>query len=154
MNRKNIIAAIWLIGLGILFMVDYIWPGILILIGLTMIVRATMGNEAAVIPPGMNPTDGSSRPKAEIIEPIDVTARTVAEKPEVTAYEPPEAGSGEPLPTVLASEGDRLYLAKQLPDLCPACNAPLRENAENLTWHGDNSVSCMFCGYRLTVKAD
>ncbi len=151
MNRKNIIAAIWLIGLGILFMVNYIWPGILILIGLTMIVRATMTDEATIIPPG---TSGvSTGPKAEIIEPIDVTARAVEEKPEVTAYDPPEAGSGEPLPAVLASEGDRLFLANQLPKLCPACNAPLRENAEKLTWHGDNSVSCMFCGYRMTVKA-
>ena len=154
MNRKNIIAAIWLIGLGILFMVNYVWPGILILIGLTMIVRATMGNEPSVITPGTNPANEVSRPKAEIIEPIDVTARRVDEPPVVTAYEPPEAGDGEPLPAVLATEGDRLFLAGKLPDLCPACNAPLRENAENLTWHGDNSVSCMFCGYRMTVKAD
>jgi hypothetical protein len=147
MNRKNIIAAIWLIGLGILFMVNYVWPGILILIGLTMIVRATMTDEAAIIPPG------TSQPKAEIIDPINVTAREVEDKPEVIAYEPPEAGSGEPLPAVLASEADRLFLGNQLPELCPACNAPLRENAGKLTWHGDNSVSCIFCGYRMTVKA-
>jgi hypothetical protein len=152
MNRKNIIAAIWLIGLGILFMVHYIWPGILILIGLTMIVRATMTDEATVIPPATS-GDRATQPKAEIIDPIDVTARPVEDKPEVTAYEPPEAGSGEPLPAVLASEADRLYLANQLPELCPACNAPMRENAGKLTWHGDNSVSCMFCGYRMTVKA-
>jgi len=152
MNRKNIIAAIWLIGLGILFMVNYVWPGILILIGLTMIVRATMPDEANVIPPG-TPADSAFRSKAEIIEPIDVTARPVEEKPAATAYEPPEAGDGEPLPAVLASEADRLVLAHQLPEMCPACNAPMRENAENLTWHGDNSVSCMFCGYRMTVNA-
>ncbi len=135
MNRKNIIAAIWLIGLGILFMVNYIWPGILILIGLTMIVRATMTDEPSIIPPGTS-GDSPARPKAEIIEPIDVTARAVEEKPEVTAYDPPEAGSGEPLPAVLASEADRIYLASQLPEQCPACNAPLRQNAEkfNLAW--------------------
>ncbi|HWR66764.1 MAG TPA: hypothetical protein VN364_11665 [Bellilinea sp.] len=154
MNRKNIIAAIWLIGLGILFMVNYVWPGILILIGLTMIVRATMGDEPSVIPPGTTPGDGSSRPQAEIIMPIDVTARAVDEKPEVIAYEPPVAGDGEPLPAVLATVGDQLFLAGKLPELCPACNAPLRENAEKLTWHGDNSVTCLFCGYRITVKAE
>lgn len=119
-----------------------------------MIVRATMGNESNVIPPGTNPEVGSTRPQPEIIMPIDVTARAVDEKPEVTTYEPPEAGDGEPLPAVLATVGDQLFLADKLPELCPACNAPLRENAEKLTWHGDNSVSCMFCGYRMTVNTD
>ena len=151
MNRKNIIAAVWLIGLGILFLVNYIWPGILILIGITMIIRATMQDEPTVIPPG---TPSTPRPMGEIIEPIDVTAKPDVVKAEVTPFEPPEAGSGEPLPAVLASEADRIYLAGQLPELCPACDAPLRANAEKLTWHGDNSVSCMFCGFRMTVKAD
>ncbi len=51
MNRKNVIAAVWLIGLGILFMIGYIWPGILILIGITMIVNATKREEQTVTPP-------------------------------------------------------------------------------------------------------
>ena len=51
MNRKNVIAAVWLIGLGLLFMVDYIWPGILILIGITMIVNTTMRDEPTIMPP-------------------------------------------------------------------------------------------------------
>lgn len=149
MTRKNLNAAIWLIGLGILFLVRNIWPGILILIGLTMIVNVLIKDEAQVIPPTTVP---EQRPPADVVDGVEVTP-----KPEKTAetmpYDPPEAG-GEPLPAVLATEGERLFLASQLPDKCPACNAPMKPNAEKLKWNPDNSVECMFCGYRLTIKTE
>jgi len=150
MNRKNIIAAIWLIGLGILFLLNYIWPGILILIGLTMIVNATMREEHPVIPP---PGPSAAAPAPEkVVEGVEVTPSV--EKPvEAVPYDPPEAG-GEPLPEVLAPEADRLYLSSHLPENCPACNAPMRANAEKLKWNADHSVECMFCGFRLTLKTD
>lgn len=147
MTRKNINAAIWLIGLGILFLVHYVWPGILILIGLTMIVNAMVKDETPVVPP---PT--IQRPPANVVEGVEVAPKT--DKPvEAVPYEPPEAG-GEPLPAVLAPEGERLFLSSKLPEACPACDAPLRANAEKLKWNPDNSVECMFCGYRLTIQSD
>ncbi len=161
MNRKNVIAAVWLIGLGILFMVDYIWPGILILIGITMIVNATMRGEPTVMPPttpqsplrqaqGTAPSTAAEPVEANFIEAIPYEPPTV--EPVATSTSSMTAAVGEPLPAILASEADRLYLSSQLPEKCPACDAPLRANAEKLAWHSDNSVSCMFCGYRMTVK--
>jgi hypothetical protein len=163
MNRKNVIAAVWLIGLGILFMVDYIWPGILILIGITMIVNATMRGEPTVMPPpttpqsplrqtqGTAPSTAAEPVEANFIEAIPYEPPTA--EPVATSTSSMTAAAGEPLPAILASEADRLYLSSQLPEKCPACDAPLRANAKKLAWHSDNSVSCMFCGYRMTVKA-
>ncbi len=179
MNRKNVIAAVWLIGLGLLFMVDYIWPGILILIGITMIVNATMREEPTVMPPTDTLRQAQGTATSPMVEPVDAPLAEPAEAPLATPYEPPSAepvatlrqaqgtastssgqassataASNEPLPAVLASAAERLYLASLLPENCPACNAPLRTNAEKLAWHADNSVSCMFCGYRMTVKTE
>jgi len=173
MNRKNVIAAVWLIGLGILFLIGYIWPGILILIGITMIVNTTMRDEPTIMPPTATLRQAQGTATSPIVEPVDaplaepVEAMVVGTSTSsvITPYEPPSAdpveaptssviaAPGEPLPAVLASAADRLYLASQLPEKCPACDAPMRANAEKLEWHEDNSVSCMFCSYRLTVKA-
>ena len=173
MNRKNVIAAVWLIGLGILFLIGYIWPGILILIGITMIVNTTMRDEPTIMPPTTTLRQAQGTATSPMVEPADappaepVEARVVGTSTSSVAapYEPPSAESGdastssataapgEPLPAVLASAADRLYLASQLPEKCPACDAPMRANAEKLEWHEDNSVSCTFCGYRLMVKA-
>ncbi|MFA5837436.1 MAG: hypothetical protein WC837_10835 [Bellilinea sp.] len=100
-----------------------------------------------------------------MIEPVEARVADPSTSSVTTPYEPPSAepvdastssataAPNEPLPAILASAADRLYLASLLPENCPACNAPLRANAEKLEWHEDNSVSCMFCSYRLTVKA-
>lgn len=148
MNRKNVIAAVWLIGLGLLFMVNYIWPGILILIGITMIVNATMHEEPTVMPPTDDTLRQAQRTAPNpLAEPVEAR---VADPSTSTAT----AALGESLPAVLASEAERLYLASKLPENCPACGAPMRANAKKLTWHEDNSLSCGFCGYRLTIKTD
>lgn len=147
MNRKNVIAAVWLIGLGLLFMVNYIWPGILILIGITMIVNATMHEEPTVMPPTGTLRQAQGTALDPLAEPVEAR---VADPSTSTAT----AALGESLPAVLASEAERLYLASKLPENCPACGAPMRANAKKLTWHEDNSLSCGFCGYRLTIKTD
>lgn len=131
MERKNVQAAIWLIGLGILFWVGYIWPGILILIGLSMIVSVYMKEETPPVQPPAAAAPPESSPKP-------------AEQPEAPA-------AGETLPAILAPEGERLFLASRLPEKCPACDAPMRVNAEKLTWHEDKSFACLFCGYRVSV---
>lgn len=131
MERRNVLAAIWLIGLGILFWVGYIWPGILILIGFSMIVSVYMKEEPAM-----------PRPPAAAAPPEPIEA------PEAKLAEP---AVEESLPAVLAPEGERLYLANRLPEKCPACDAPMKANAEKLMWHEDKSFACMFCGYRVSV---
>jgi hypothetical protein len=37
--KGNVIAFIWLIGLGILILLDFFWPGILVVIGISMVAR-------------------------------------------------------------------------------------------------------------------
>lgn len=130
MERKNVLAAIWLIGLGILFLFGNIWPGILILIGLSMIVSAYLKDE-----PVKTPVD-----PAAPVEPV-----VMVEEESV------EPAGDESLPAVLAPEGERLYLASRLPEKCPACDAPMKANGEKLVWHEDKSFACMFCGYRVSV---
>ena len=147
MNRKNVIAAVWLIGLGLLFMVNYIWPGILILIGITMIVNATMHEEPTVMPPTDTLRQAQGKALDPLAEPVEARVAEPSTSTTTTAL-------GESLPAVLASEAERLYLASKLPENCPACGAPMRANAKKLTWHEDNSLSCGFCGYRLTIKTD
>ncbi|MHB1120954.1 MAG: hypothetical protein ACYC11_12940 [Bellilinea sp.] len=138
MNRKNALAGLWLIGLGILFLVDFFWPGILILIGLSMIISAYMKDE-----PGSLPPSKTAAPVAPAVpeEPLTVE---VEEKVVGAAVE-------APLPAVLAGEGERLYLTSRLPEKCPACDAPMKANAEKMARDGDGTVECLFCGYRLTV---
>lgn len=171
MNRKNVIAAVWLIGLGLLFMVNYIWPGILILIGITMIVNATMHEEPTVMPPTDDTLRQAQRTAPDpLAEPVEARDAGTLRQAQGTALDPlaepvearvadpststATAALGESLPAVLASEAERLYLVSKLPENCPACGAPMRANAKKLTWHEDNSLSCGFCDYRLTIKTD
>lgn len=147
MNRKNVIAAVWLIGLGLLFMVNYIWPGILILIGIAMIVNATMHEEPTVMPPTDTLRQAQRTAPDPLAEPVEARVADPSTSTTTTAL-------AESLPAVLASEAERLYLVSKLPENCPACGAPMRANAKKLTWHEDNSLSCGFCGYRLTIKTD
>lgn len=138
MNRKNALAGLWLIGLGILFLVDFFWPGILILIGLSMIISAYVKDEDRPLQP--------SAPAAPV-------APAAPEEPLTAAVEEnvAETAAEEPLPAVLAGEGERLYLTSRLPEKCPACDAPMKAVAEKMTRDVDGTVECLFCGYRLTV---
>lgn len=66
-------SAIWLIGLGILFFWGHWWPGILVLIGLTMIVealfRAPMRQWPQNSPPPASPV---SPPAAPVPAPVQI----------------------------------------------------------------------------------
>jgi len=135
MNRKNYMAAIWLIGLGILFLIDRIWPGILILIGLSMLVGVLFPQEAKSAAPAA-PPEKSAVP----VPPVDIVEGQTVE----TAHE-------ETLPPTLAGEGNRLYFASRLPEKCPACDAPMKINAEKMEFNDDQSTNCIFCGYRLEL---
>lgn len=138
MDRKNLLVGIWLIGLGILFLVGHVWPGILILIGISMIVSAYMKDESVPTPTG---TPAAPPPAAATEE---HSAADAAEEGVVEA-------AVEPLPDILAPEAEKLYLASRLPEKCPACNAPMKAMAEKMSIHEDQTAACLFCGYRLKV---
>lgn len=138
MNRKNVLAAVWLIGLGVLFLFDLFWPGILILIGISLIVTNFMPEETNSAVPQEKPsvTKGAA------------TAESVVEGTVVEPASPAET----PLPPALTSEADRLYLASRLPERCPACDAPMKANAAQMELQEDGSAACLFCGYRLAPE--
>lgn len=138
MNRKNVLAAVWLIGLGVFLLFDLVWPGILILIGISLIVTNFMPEETGSAPPQENPPVARGA----------ATAESVVEGAVVEPASPAET----PLPPALTSEADRLYLASRLPEKCPACDAPMQANAAQMKLQEDGSTVCLFCGYRLELE--
>lgn len=131
MNRRDVIGGIWLIGLGILFLFDFFWPGVLILAGLSMIVTALMPPVKREMPP--------VAPPAKV---VDVQAK---EEPQ------PAPAQGEPLPPSLAEKADLLYRQSLLPETCPSCGAPVKQNADKVTWQNDETAACPFCSARISV---
>lgn len=132
MTRRNLIAGIWLIGLGLLFLVDFFWPGVLILIGLTMIVTALMPPEKREMPPVVPP-----------VAPI----RAAASEP------PPAPVKEEPLPPVLAARAEQLYNQSLLPETCPACGGPIKQNAARVVWEDGATAVCPFCASKVKVSS-
>ena len=130
MNRKNLMAGIWLIGLGILFLLDIVWPGILILIGLSMLVPALLPAEQ---PPAAPP-------------PVPVPPPPVQTEPL------PADETAHPLPDVLAADAEQYYRASLLPETCPMCGAPVRANADKVAWPAEGQPVCPFCARSLPVK--
>lgn len=88
--------AIWLIGLGVLFFTGRWWPGILIVIGVSMVVGALV--RRLELPDAPPPPLASPPPPA-----------------------PAPAGPAAPIHTVPPAPRPR-----RLPDQCPYCGAPPR----------------------------
>lgn len=131
MDRKGVIAGIWLIGLGILFLFNFIWPGILILIGLSMVATAVM-----------------PAPKREMPAIPAAPAPPASEQPPA---EKPSEGLIEPLPPVLAEKADMIYKQSLLPETCPACGGPVKQNAAQVVWNDEHTAVCPFCAAKLKV---
>jgi len=127
-SLKNLRSAIWLIGLGVLFLFNLFWPGILILIGLSIIIEA-------VLPPAEDDNLAVSSPVEAPVE--------TPESQEIM----PEDGLSDPVPPPL---DEVLHLAAdRLPKECPACGGPVRENASVVKTAGMGQVVCPFCGRKI-----
>lgn len=90
--------AIWLIGLGILALTHAWWPGILLVIGVSMVAGALIRS----VDPGPPPPP----PPPPIFQPP-----------------PPRFEPAEPAPPPPPPPSER---PRHLPDLCPNCGAPPR----------------------------
>lgn len=121
--------AIWMIGLGFLMLFGHFWPGIIILIGLSMIMSAfwrgasqqTFDNPE---PPTIPPARPISTPPAPPVSPMPFTS-----------------------PAPVASTVHRTDL---LPATCPHCGGPVRAN--DVKWMGTQSAACAYCGSTLPMK--
>ena len=117
--------AIWMIGLAVLFFSGRWWPGILILVGISLLFSAfTKESEASPLPDNM-----FEQPPSPPAAPVILTQPA-------------------PMPTpVQFSTGPRADL---LPGNCPRCGAPVRGN--EIKWTGTHSATCTYCGSTLPLN--
>lgn len=122
-------SAVWLIGLGVLFLTGWWWPGILILVGLSLLVGALVRESA---PLTGAPAESERLPEAATAAPPPAAPPTpfVTATTELAAP-PPEAAPAKPL---------------RLPDICPYCSAPPRTLPAR---DPANPYVCPFCGANL-----
>jgi hypothetical protein len=156
MNRRNlrtagsINAGIWLIGLGILWLTNTWWPGILILIGLSMLAQSIIYRQARQ-PAVM----ADAPPAAPVVEPEEMQFEPeVKEDPRVSTDEEDATPSFMKEETVSQPEPETPVVDRNswLPETCPACGGPVASNADKVTWPGETMAKCPFCGVYLKVR--
>jgi hypothetical protein len=123
--------AIWLIGLGVLMLWGHWWPGILVLVGLSIIMKAVFsGSEPQTF-------DQPERP----VPPITYTP-----PPAPVPSVPPVM----PDPAPQAPVASAIHRAELLPATCPRCGAPVRTT--EVKWTGSQSAICAYCDSNLPMK--
>ena len=125
----NLQAMIWLVGLVVLAVTDRWWPGILILVAISILLESAMKRR----------TDADES---------DDQVETVDEKPGPDMeFKKPEAVYAPPPKMETAPEVNK---AEWLPLTCPRCGAPTR--AADVKWTGDAIATCPYCGSNLPLK--
>ena len=123
-RRGQVHAAVWLIGLAVLAITGRWWPGILILVVISVLLETAVKRK--------DQSDGNE----------EVSETVKEEKPEVSPSPLPRMESDTPQPEV--------HKAEWLPLNCPKCGAPTR--AADVRWTGDSSAACPYCGSNLPIK--
>jgi hypothetical protein len=122
---RTVHALIWLVGLAILAWTNGWWPGILLLIGLSIILEAFLKRYA---PHAFQ--DSTEVPA----QPSEQVSRPIAQPPDLSVPPAPEwTGRNE-----------------WLPSTCPKCGAPTR--GSEVRWSGPSSAECPYCGTNLPLK--
>lgn len=102
--RHGLTGAVFMIGLAILFATDWIWPGILVLVGVTSLLGAYLGRTEP------NPDD----------IPLRVERPLGGESPQTVRYEPQCASCGAATPPDLVEGASITQTA-----VCDFCGTPL-----------------------------
>src|SRR5512140_301202 len=126
-SLPGIHSGIWMIGLAILFLTGLWWPGILILVGLSMVLQWVF-------------SESSSQQSFE-------TAPQPAPRPVTQAPVPTPAPQVTPIVTQPAVS---YHPVQDLPSACPHCGGPVRAN--EVKWTGPRSAVCSYCGSGLPLK--
>ena len=128
-HAKNIQAAVWLIGIGILALTHNWWPGILILVGISMVAGAM--------------TRGTVGPKESWEQP------SIPQQPPMPDSPPPATAVVEPAPSPTApAVKNAVYALGWVPNRCSFCGGPL--NINTLKVLDSQTVVCPFCGSRIS----
>jgi len=120
--------AIWMIGIGIMMLWGHWWPGILVLIGISMVLGAIW-------------TSGASQEMGDTSRPPMTPMAPIPPRAPIT---PVEFNRVPPAP---ASAGPHIDL---LPATCPRCGAPVR--SPDVKWRGDHFAACAYCGSNVITK--
>ncbi len=121
---ESIHAVIWLLGLAVIAWQGWWWPGILVLVAISILFEAF----AKKVAPG--------------------SVRTITEDDRGIFSEtvvPPPA----PVAEMKKDEPD-YHRADLLPTNCPKCGGPTR--GFEVIWTGPQSADCPFCGTNLPMK--
>lgn len=121
-KNHEIMGALWMIGMGLLFITGWWWPGILILMGVISVVGAATNEWKWDGEPEPEPEERPSRPAKAAPLPSPFTP---AEP--VARVEP----APQPQPANL-----------RLPEFCPCCGAPTKA----LRQFAAHPEECAFCG--------
>jgi len=113
--------AIWLIGLAVLAVKGWWWPGILVLVALSVITEAII----------------------EILVPDAV--ETVESEEKAAPFMAGEEKAA-PVPKIIVTPHHPVH---RLPSVCPQCNAPVR--GHEVQWTGHESAGCAYCGANLPL---
>ena len=114
----------WLFLFAFFFLGGRWWPGILILIGVSMLFGALFREEGSP-PPDLPPVNMPMPPSAP------ATVAPVA-------------------PVVMPAPAEPIHRADLLPETCPQCGGPVR--AHEVKWTGKQSAACAYCGSKLPMK--
>jgi len=118
---RSIHAAVWLVGLAILFYTGNWWPGILVLIAISGIAEALIRRYA----PGA----------------VDAAQDSASAAAPAVASASPDAAPVQPAP--------REHRLELLPSICPGCGGPIR--GHEVKWSGAQSADCPYCGVNLPM---
>lgn len=128
---NNLQSAVWVIGIAILFMSGDWWPGILFVVGASILVETFI---QVVVPSAVDE------------EPPAVPAPQAA--PEITPTAPAPVPETAPNPTT--EPPAPVYCTDLLPTSCPSCGARVREN--EVRWVGESSADCAYCASPLILR--
>lgn len=122
---ESIHAVIWLLGLAVIAWQGWWWPGILVLVAISVLFEAFAKKvDPGAVRPYANDDEGAISP-----QPTGTPSTVVAEKKldEITYHH-----------------------ADLLPTNCPKCGGPTR--GHDVFWTGPQSADCPFCGTNLPMK--
>lgn len=121
---RPMLGAIWMIGLGFLFLTGHWWPGILILVGISVVLGAIQKE---------------SQPQV-----FDQTP------PPVQPIYPAPSAPVTPQPVNPTTPVQIDFRSDLLPANCGQCGAPVRSH--DVKWLNSKSAACSYCGSTLSMK--
>lgn len=125
---RNLEGVIWMVGLAILAIKGWWWPGIMVLVAISAVYESVL----TMIFPDLEP---------EVpVPPIPPVAPAAPIPPTPTGY----TTDASPQPDFTPK-----YQINLLPTNCPRCGAPAR--GHDVHWTSEHSADCGFCGASLPL---